>query len=300
MDHTYETLRTKLERSVKKKRTTEEQFALNEKKYKQAQQAFHKETADVEKLEEESLSSFLRNLVGTYDKKMDKEKQEQLQAKLALDSASALYTQSHEELVGLEERIERTQLELNQVKDKLIESDPDFQTILTQEEQRRLDWEAETHEIEEALEAGEKVLTGIDYALDQLDSASSLATWDMFSDSFLLDMVKYNKIDQAEEQIVHVEKLIERYQKEMKDVALETGLEYEGLSQMHRTFDIFFDNIFSDWNTKETIQRNSASLEAVQDEIIHAQKTLDEHKKSITMQLNDSKIFSDPGVDIIQ
>ena len=105
-----------------------------------------------------------------------------------------------------------------------------------------------------------------------------MATWDLFTDSFFLDLMKYNKIDKAEKELVHLERALQRYQKELKDVDLETSLAYEELSQMSRAFDIFFDNIFSDWNTRDTIRRNIAMLENMYKEVEDVQNILRKRK----------------------
>ena len=86
--------------------------------------------------------------------------------------------------------------------------------------------------------------------------------------------MKYNKIDKAEKELVHLERALQRYQKELKDVDLETSLAYEELSQMSRAFDVFFDNIFSDWNTRDTIRRNIAMLENMYKEVEDVQSIL--------------------------
>ena len=108
-----------------------------------------------------------------------------------------------------------------------------------------------------------------------------MATWDMFIDSFFLDLMKYNKIDKAENGLSYLERALERYQKVLKDVHLETSLAYEELSQMSRTFDIFFDNIFSDWNTRDTIRRNIEMLEDMIHEIKLVQNILLDRERKV-------------------
>ena len=157
--------------------------------------------------------------------------------------------------------------ELSLLQEELIRTNPSFREQITQQESEWAALKQEEKEVIEAFEAGELVLDEIDGVLKELNSASSMATWDLFTDSFFLDLMKYNKIDKAEKELVHLERALQRYQKELKDVDLETSLAYEELSQMSRAFDVFFDNIFSDWNTRDTIRRNIAMLEDMMNEL---------------------------------
>lgn len=47
------------------------------------------------------------------------------------------------------------------------------------------------------------------------------------------------------------------------------------------TFDIFFDNIFSDWSTKDTIQRNIFMLEDMMNEVEDVQNLLYERERKL-------------------
>lgn len=291
MNHTYETLRLKMERLLEKEKSAEEQYREKEIEYNEAKALFQKEKEDVEKLEAQSFTTFLRTMIGTYDKKLYEEKQEQIQAKLRLDETSALYLESREELTRLNDEISLLKNELDSMKEKLRATDPTFQETLSQKEEQCLVMEAEIREISEALNAGQSVLNSLDSTLEQLDSADSLATWDMFTDSFLVDMFKYDKIDKAEEELFYLEGLIERYRKELKDVDLNNVLDYESLGQMRRMFDVFFDNIFSDWSTKDTIQRNIENLDTIQLEVTRIQKQLRERKASLENQLQELRMY---------
>ena len=178
----------------------------------------------------------------------------------------------------LDEEVFRREEELNLLREDLMQSNPSFREQVTKQEKEKLELEQEEKEINEAIEAGERVLDEINGVLKELDSANSMATWDMFTDSFFIDLMKYDKIDKAEKELAYLERALERYQKELKDVDLETSLAYEELSQMSRAFDIFFDNIFSDWNTRDTIHRNIAMLEDMNNEVDDVQNILRKRK----------------------
>lgn len=274
----YEQLDIELKSLLKKRSTAAEHLLEKDRNYEFALDQFHKEKEDVAQLEKQSLSTFVQNILGTYDEKLEKEKKEEVNAKVELDRAATLLESAHELLDILDEEVFRREEELNLLREDLMQSNPSFREQVTKQEKEKLELEQEEKEINEAIEAGERVLDEINGVLKELDSANSMATWDMFTDSFFIDLMKYDKIDKAEKELAYLERALERYQKELKDVDLETSLAYEELSQMSRAFDIFFDNIFSDWNTRDTIRRNIAMLEDMNNEVDDVQNILRKRK----------------------
>jgi len=274
----YEQLDIELKSLLKKRLTAADHLLEKYRNYEFALDQFHKEKKDVARLEKQSLSTFVQNILGTYDEKLEKEKKEEVNAKVELDRAATLLESAHELLDILDEEVFRREEELNLLREDLMQSNPSFREQVTKQEKEKLELEQEEKEINEAIEAGERVLDEINGVLKELDSANSMATWDMFTDSFFIDLMKYDKIDKAEKELAYLERALERYQKELKDVDLETSLAYEELSQMSRAFDIFFDNIFSDWNTRDTIRRNIVMLEDMNNEVDDVQNILRKRK----------------------
>lgn len=286
----YEVLQAKMKSLVHKEKTALQRLDENEKRYEAAQTWFEKEKADVEKLQQESLSTFLKRLVGNYNQQLDKEQQEQLTAKRELDLSLALFLEAREQLDSIQTAIQETTARIRQIKEQLYQQNTDFREKSQTEEFKRAELKQELVEIDEALAAGEKVLAGIDFALDDLDSADSYSTWDMFTNSSLiLDMMKYDKIDKAEAKMNQLEQHLESYTKELKDLSLDRLLSYEKFSGMSKTFDIFFDNLFSDWDTKSKIGRNIEMLEQLGFNVEELQTKLETRKQSIHQQIKESE-----------
>ena len=281
----YEQLDIELKSLLKKRLSAAEYLLEKDRNYQFALDDFKKEKADVERLEQQSLSTFVQNILGTYEEKLEKEKKEEIQAKIELDRAATLLEDAHELLDILDEEITRQEEELILLREDLKRTDSAFREHITQQEKEILELKQEEKEIKEALDAGERVLDEIDGVLKELDSANSMATWDMFTDSFFIDLMKYDKIDKAEKELAYLERALERYEKELKDVNLQTSLAYEELSQMSRAFDIFFDNIFSDWNTRDTIRRNIAMLEDMIVEVEDVQDLLLDRESNILKKI---------------
>lgn len=281
----YEELQIELERLRQKRTVAVKRVNENKQNYQQAKASLEKERADVEELEGQSLSTFIQNLFGTHEEKLAKEKQEELTAKVELDKATRLFLDAKDVVTVLEEEIEKRQFQRVSLRDQLKATDEDFNRQITEQEKKRLTLKQEIKEYDEVTQAGETVLTELNNVLNELDSADSMATWDMFSDSFFIDMMKYNKIDQAEKELARLEKSLDRYQLELKDVDFQTALAYEELSQMSRAFDIFFDNIFSEWNIKDTIQRNITMLEEMMVEVDDIQELLFDQKDELKKEI---------------
>lgn len=291
MIHTYESLQLELKNLLKKRKSAVNRLVENERAYEQAKFIFIEERSDVEALEDQSLSNFIQNLFRNYEEKLAKEKEELVAAKIKLDTASALYFDAQEELTKLDKEIETLKLELDKLREILKQTDKNFKEKMTANEQKLLTLKQEEKELDEAIQAGDNVLDGIDRVLEKLDSADSMATWDLFTDSFLIDMAKYNKINQAEKELTYLERMLDRYKKELKDVELQTALAYEELGQMSRAFDIFFDNIFSDWSTKDTIQRNIFMLKDMLNEVEDVQNLLYERERKLKGKIKISEEY---------
>lgn len=286
----YQALQEEIKSLLKKEANSKIRFEENTIRYEAAKETFVKESEDVEKLQAESLSTFLKRLVGSYDKNLDKEMQEQLAAKMELDLSSALLLESREQLGTIQTAINQTTARIKQLKELLYRQDTNFRKKISVEETKRTQLNQELNELDEALAAGEKVLDGIDFALDDLDSADSFSTWDMFTNSSLLfDMMKYDKIDKAEAKMNRLEQLLENYTQELKDLSLDTYLSYEKFSGMSKTFDIFFDNLFSDWDTKSKIGRNIDMLETLETAIEELQSKLENNKEDIQKRIEESE-----------
>lgn len=288
MSEEYRELQAKQRSLNNKAESAQSIFDKNTERYELAKRMLQKESADVEKMQAESLSAFLKRLLGNYDKKLDQEMQEQLAAKRELDLASALLMEAREDLDEIHTAIQMTANRSSYLKERLFKEDAAFREKISGEETKKAELQQQFIELEEALAAGERVLDGIDYALDDLDSADSFSTWDMFTDSSLIfDMMKYDKINKAEDKMTQLERLLQHYSKELKDISLDGELRYENFSGTNKTFDIFFDNLFSDWDTKKKIGRNIEMLENLGQKMEELQRKLENEKAIVAKQIKE-------------
>ena len=87
-----------------------------------------------------------------------------------------------------------------------------------------------------------------------LGSAESWSAWDTFGGGGLItDMVKYDRLDQVAEVLRRADLALHAFTRELADVHL-AGVEGVQVDGLTRTFDVFFDNIFSDLAVRSRIQ----------------------------------------------
>ena len=126
---------------------------------------------------------------------------------------------------------------------------------------RRGELEAQERENREAHAAGQAAHVAILEALDVIRSAASWSTWDAFGGGGLLtDMAKYDRLDQAQRLVRWANDALAHLTTELADVGI-TGVQGVEIGELTRTFDIWFDNIFSDMSVRTRIQEARGRLE---------------------------------------
>lgn len=255
------------------------QYCTNQ--YNQAKVQYEEETKDIEEAEGKSFAYFIRNVIGSQERKIEKEKQEQIEARYQLDKTAEQLEEAKANYVQLEFNVTKTRTELEELKNLLFISDPSYHQKVDEESKKRMGWRQELVEVDEAFSAGENILNRIDEALKHLSSANNWSTMDMLGGGFFTDMMKYDKIDEAENLMSKVESELRRYELELRDVEYEWNSSYEFISGGHRAMDIFFDNIFTDISNNNKINKNISSLENLKQQILTVQNRLRKMKREI-------------------
>ena len=219
------------------------------------------ESRDVEKLESFSPTRIWAGLRGSRDLDLDRETAERDAARYALAEAEARRDVALRERAALEEQARvlgdtdarfAEALEAKETwlrteggagADRLVELAERHGTLL-----------AEDHELAEAHAAGRAAHGSLTEARRRLGSAQGWSTWDTFGGGGMLsDMMKYNRIDEATAYLRHADAALKAFGRELSDIAMAPvqGVEVTALAQV---FDVFFDNIFSDWSVRARVQ----------------------------------------------
>ena len=88
-------------------------------------------------------------------------------------------------------------------------------------------------------------------------SDAGWSNWDTFGGGGMVtDMMKYGRIDEATAQLRQADEALRRFSRELADVQMSAvgGVE---VGEMTRVFDVWFDNIFSDWAVRDRIREAS-------------------------------------------
>lgn len=230
------------------------------------------EDKDVERMEGHSLAAFLYTVIGKYDQVLDKERKEAYEA-------TTKYKVAFAELEAVEKDIHQMEHDLECFANAEKNYDEALHNWMNEvastsfsEEyskeirgyQRKLG-EIQSHkkEIKDGKIAAENAIATTELILSGLDNAHSWGIYDTFLGGGLLaDVVKYDQIDQVEHDMQRLHIQLYNLQKELKDIKIEGHIEALASSDS-RFVDIFFDNIFSDWQIMGEIKRTKESAEAM-------------------------------------
>ncbi len=254
-----------------------------------------KENHDIEKLESESLSTFVLRLFHQYDNKLEKETNEQIEAKLSYDKATANIDSLKKERLELETRIsalrtmeDQYATELNKRKSVISGklNSPEGQQFQQLNEARRLLVSQKT-EVNEAITAANRAKATAARALSELKSAESWATFDAWTrGGVITHMAKYSHIDDAQSLFNCLSSDMKALNKELADVQGLTTVAFGEVSSTQRVIDFWFDNIFTDLSVRSQIEDNMGTLEQLLNKLERVQVLLKRHLDELDDKLN--------------
>lgn len=222
------------------------------------------ELLDVEKLESMSMTRILAGLRGSRDSDLTREQAEADAARYAAAEAESRLASAEREVSALQVRIhhigdlDARRAELMAQREREVAADPAQQSLaarLDEIAQRHGALQAEVTELHEAAEASSRAHEALSRAGGLLQSAGDWATYDTFLGGGMMgDMVKYRRLDQAADHIRQADAALGRLAAELADVGIEAVGDV-GITEMSRAFDVWFDNIFSDWAVRDRIRQ---------------------------------------------
>jgi hypothetical protein len=258
------------------------------------------EQADVDHLESHSLASFFYAVVGKMDEKLDKEREEAYAARVKYDVAV-------QELSAVEEDIQHSEAELSQLhgceqqyekmledKAEAVKSTGSREAVeIFQTEKGIAYMESQMKEIQEALIAGETVLSITNSILFSLGSAKGWGTWDLLGGGLLSDLAKHNHLDEAQKQVEHLQVQLRRFKTELTDVAINADMQVNIVGFLCFA-DYFFDGLFADWavldkiNQSQTqVQNTKSQIESVLNHLTSMSNSTDKELESEKARLDD-------------
>ena len=250
--------RDRLERRLAEARS---RVAELERTTREHETRLQREERDVERLESFSPTRIWAGLTGRRDTDLDREAAERDAARYALAEVQARLATARwdadafaDQVRGLGD-VEGRYRSALAAKDAWVrDHDPASGERLATLAEERGGLEAEDHELAEAHAAGCRARDSLLEADRLLGSAGGWSTWDTFGGGGLVtDMMKYGRIDEATAQLRRADEALHAFSRELADVRMAAVRGVE-VGEMTRMFDVWFDNIFSDWAVRDRIR----------------------------------------------
>lgn len=251
----------------------------------QLRSIMEKELKDVERLENDGFLSSLLKLLGRHEGQLTNEQSEYLQAKLDYEKCLFDREEAMRQIAQLNRKIEAHQAEAADYAKALIERRSRLEALPQGAPQRILFdrfLEKETSqrkycmEIKEAYEACEAAIAYTAEALKDLNSAESWASWDTFAGGGLLtDMAKYDKINAAGAKLQQVRASLGHLGRELADINESIQVPQMAIDSSTQTFDMWFDNIFTDFRVRDQIINQIRGVNSLSSELYKLRERLE-------------------------
>ncbi|MFL6106867.1 MAG: hypothetical protein ACJ72D_18485 [Marmoricola sp.] len=251
------------------------------------------EETDVERLEKLSWTSVVSRLTGRHADDVERETAERDAARYALREAEARHQQAEAELAAARARLDELGDTGAAYVAALAEKEswvrvhaPAQAARLTEIAERRGVLEAEDREAREADDAGVAAHQQLAEALQQLSSAGAWSTWDTFGGGGLVtDLVKRSKMDAAVDELRDAERSLRKFAAELADLDI-AAVRTLDLGAALEVFDIWFDNIFSDWAVRSRIKDADDRVREIAAQVKQVVDGLRARRREIAVELN--------------
>ncbi len=140
----------------------------------------------------------------------------------------------------------------------------------------------EIKELDESISVGNSLVSEIENTKKLLESAKAWGTLDLFGGDFISSLAKHQKVDEAQRHFSRTSNLLDRFNKELRDINI-NGLRFSTTS---KTFDIFFDNIFTDIAVNNQINKSYNDICSLQRNVETVLKNIKENKRQLLNIVN--------------
>ena len=258
------------------------------------------EQEDVERLESGGITALFYSLVGKGEEKMTKERREAAAAALKYESAARELDSVMSDIAGCESELaglsgcEQEYEETLQAKSREVKASGGAEAAkLLELEAQAAACVGRKKEILEAIAAGSEALVTAEEILDDLDSAGSWATWDVFGGGIIADIAKHSHLDEAQYAVERLQSQLRRFKTELADVGgigADVRVNVDGFL---RFADYFFDGIFVDFAVMDHISNSAEQVQAVHARISDVLERLHAMLSRTETELNETRAQAD-------
>lgn len=226
------------------------------------------EQADVDKLEQPSLTTFFYNLMGKLEDKLETERQQAQAAAIrhdsavrelaALDADLSQYRQELYALAGCDRRYKQLMEDKRNVLKRA--GSPVSERILALTDQIG-QCDRFIRELEEAVTAGRRAKSTANGVLSKLDTALDYSTWDMAGGGLWADLAKHDVLKEAQNLVNTLQSNLRKFKTELTDVSISADLQVTVDGFLHFS-DYFFDGLFVDWAVRDRIKEAQSRVQS--------------------------------------
>lgn len=112
----------------------------------------------------------------------------------------------------------------------------------------------------EAIDAGERALSSLRAAREELRSAGNWGLLDLFGGGVISGLVKHSKMDNAQGYMEQAKRDLQGFSKELQDVNMTHNLNLN-VSDFLTFADFFFDGLVADWLVQDRINETRDQVE---------------------------------------
>lgn len=258
------------------------------------------EQEDVERLESGGITALFYSLVGKGEEKLTKERREAAAAAFKYESAARELDSVMSDIAGCESELaglsgcEQEYEETLQAKSREVKASGGAAAAkLLELEAQAAACVGRKKEILEAIAAGSEALVTAEEILDDLDSAGSWATWDVFGGGIIADIAKHSHLDEAQYAVERLQSQLRRFKTELADVGgigADVRVNVDGFL---RFADYFFDGIFVDFAVMDHISNSAEQVQAVHARISDVLERLHAMLSRTETELNETRAQAD-------
>lgn len=240
----------------------------------QATEALADEAADVRRLEDLSPALIWATMRGNRDERLAAERAEHLAAEYRVAAAQAAVRGAEQEhatvradLDRLGDVAARRTRALTAKEAWVVAVGADGAAELTRLAAEVGTARGELSELRQVAGAAERACAALQGARQHLDDAGDWAAFDTFAGGgFLVDMMKREKMDQAVALMRTADEALRRLSRELGDLG-RRGVGGIEIGALAGTFDVWFDDIFSDWTVMNRIGEARDRVRSAQDAV---------------------------------
>lgn len=250
-----------------------------------------KELRDVERLENDSVIASFFKLVGMHEGKLTQEQAEYLSAKAEREHAAFELEEALRVVAQLESRQEAIKREAAAHRD-LLEDKRRYYEAMPAEAQQRVVYDRFAKkeseqlslcvEVSEALEVCREALLLAESAAAMLKAAEEWAMFDVAGGGLVTDVMKYDKLESAQRELKQLRGTMGRLKRELDDIEDKYVLPSFGVDSSTKNFDIWMDNVFTDYQVKAKIHEQYEAVNGLRESLVKLRERLEiKHLKAI-------------------